>query len=327
MFVRRKSNPSGSISIYVVDKSRGRYEIVRSFGTARTAAQADLLENKAREWVREQEGDPGTLFDRMDESQLREYAATLPDGRIELAGPELLFGEVFDRLGLGVGKDPMFRHLVLCRLYAPGSKLKVRDYLHRYLGVRPSLVDIYRAVDSFQLADCVVSDKVPAVCYVLTTAIPKVPFCLLMAEDGTPVAGRLIDRKGYSLARHNQSIQRFAKRFGATEPVAVVRRGEEARRLATFFKIGKKDLTFKPLIRRLKGRVEGHLCICLAACAVERELFSLLDSAQSKSSMADVREAARSMFRLNYLSSYTGRPKSVLLQMTPAQKALYDLIH
>ena len=78
MFVRRKINRSGSISISVVDKSRGRYEVVRSFGAAKTAAEADLLENRAREFVREQTGEPETLFDKMDEAQLRDYAAHRP---------------------------------------------------------------------------------------------------------------------------------------------------------------------------------------------------------------------------------------------------------
>lgn len=326
MFVRRRNNKSGSISITVVDKSRGRYDVVRSFGTVRTSAEADLLENKAREWMREQAGDPETLFDRMDEAQLRAYAATLPSGRIELAGPELLYGEIFDRLGLGVGKEPIFRHLVLCRLFAPGSKVKVRDYMHRYLGEKPSADAVYRVVDGCSLSDVFVSGKVPVVCFVLSTAIPKLPFCLLLAADGTPVAGRLIERKG-ALAKHNLAIQRFAKKYGATEPVSVVRRGEYARHLAAFFKIGRKDLAFKPMLRRVKGRVEGHLCICLAAYAVEHALSALLASAGEATTLAEVREAARTMFRLNYLSAYTNRPKSVLLPMTPLQKHLFDLIH
>lgn len=326
MFVRRKTNKSGSLSIYVVDKSRGRYTVVKSFGTVRTEAAADLLENKAREWVREQEGDPETLFDRMDEAQLREYAATLPEGRLELAGPELLYGELFDRLGLGAGEEPLFRHLVICRVFAPGSKLKVRDYLRRYLGVKPEAEEIYRVVDGCRLADVTVSPKEPALCYVLSTALPKVPFCLLATADGTPVAGRLIERKG-TLARHNQAIQRFARKQGAVEAVTVVRRGEEARRLAAFFRIGKKDLAFKPQLCRLKGRVEGHLCICLAACAVEHALAALLADARLSVPPAAVREAARTMFRLNYRSNYTNRPKSVLLPMSPQQKDLYDLIH
>jgi len=326
MFVRRKQNKSGSISISVVDKSRGGYDVVKSFGAVKTAAEADLLENKAREWVREQEGDSGTLFDRMDEKQLREYAATLPEGRLELAGPELLYGEVFDKLGLGKGMDPMFRHLVLCRLYAPGGAWKVRDYLHRYLGVRPALTDVYQAVDGFNLSECVVSSGVPAICYVLSTAIPKLPFCLLLSADGTPLAGRLIERKD-SLTKHNQSIQRFARKHGATDPVAIVRRGADARALAAFFKMGKRDQSFKPLQRRLKGRVEGHLCICLAAYAVQFALNRLLFASGSAITLSQVREAARTLYRLNYLSSYTNRPKSVLVQLTPLQKQLFDLLH
>lgn len=326
MFVRRQHNKSGSVSIYVVDKSRGRYDVVKSFGSARTAAEADLLENKAREWVREQEGAPDTLFDQMDEAQLREYAATLQDGRIELAGPELYFGEIFDRLGLGKGMDPLFRHIVLCRLYASGGAWKVRDYLRRYLGTRPELTDVYKAIDGFNLSDCVVSEDAPAVCYVLSTTVPKLPFCLLLSADGTPLAGRLIERKG-SLVKHNQAIQRFARKHGATDPVVIVRRGADARALAAFFKQGKKDLGFKPLLRRPKGRVEGLLCVSLAAYAVQFALDRLLRSSAADISLPKVREAARTLFRLNYISPYTRRPKSVLIQMTPFQKQLFDLLH
>ena len=45
MFVRRKINKSGSISIYVVDKSRGRYDIVKSFGAVATSAEARQILN------------------------------------------------------------------------------------------------------------------------------------------------------------------------------------------------------------------------------------------------------------------------------------------
>ncbi len=326
MFVRRQHNKSGSFSIYVVDKSRGRYDIVKSFGSARTKAEADLLENKAREWVREQEGDPETLFDQMDEAQLREYAATMDEGRLELAGPELYYGEVFDLLGLGKGMDPLFRHLVLCRLYAPGSAWKVCDYLRRYLGTCPERPDVYRAIDGFNLSSCVAAAGVPAICYVLSTAIPKLPFCLLLSADGTPLAGRLIERKD-ALAKHNQAIQRFSRKHGATEPVVIVRRGVDARALAAFFKQGKKDLSFKPQLRRPKGRVEGLLCVSLAAYAVQFALDRLLRSSGASITLPQIREAARTLFRLNYISPYTRRPKSVLIQMTPLQKQLFDLLH
>lgn len=322
MFVRRRNNKSGSISVFVVDKSRGGYDIVKSFGTVRTAAEADLLENKAREFVREQIGEPDTLFERMDEQQLRAYAATLDQGRIELAGPELLYGDLFDRLRLGEGQGSLFRHLVLCRLYNPGSKLRVRDYLNRYLGEAPSPESVYGFVDSLCLADLRVSDRSAACCHVLSTPLPRYVFCLLVADDGTPVSGRLLDKK-LPAARQAQIIQRYARKYGAADAVRIVRRGM-AKQLGLAFKMSRKDLSFKPMLRRTKGRLEGHLCICLAALAIEGEWRRLLAAAGLACSPAQLREAARSLFRLNYISPYTHRPKSVLVQPTPLQKQLLE---
>ena len=81
------------------------------------------------------------------------------------------------------------------------------------------------------------------------------------------------------------------------------------------------------MLRRKSGRVEGHLCVCLAAYAVQVELERCLAAAGLSLSPAEVRDAARTLFRLHYISPYTSRPKSVLLQMTPLQKQLFDLFH
>ena len=56
MFVRKKKNRSGSVSIVVVDKSRGRFREVRRFGVAHTEAEADALYTQAREWIRRYAG-------------------------------------------------------------------------------------------------------------------------------------------------------------------------------------------------------------------------------------------------------------------------------
>ena len=322
MFVRRKINKSGSVSITVVDKSRGRYDVVRSFGTVKTAAEADLLENKAREWVREQEGDPETLFDQMDEDQLRAYAATLQEGRIELAGPELLFGELFDRLKLGQGCSPLFRHLVICRLSDPGTKLRVINYLNRYLGEKVSPEDVFSAVDGLYLTEMTISSSKPVTADLFPTPLARTPFCLLRDAEGSPVAGRLMDR-----SKGEKPVQRLARKYGATEPVCIRKGSKVPPELPVAFRMSKKDLSFRPFRRLKKGRVEGHMCVCMAAYAIQVELERLLRSAGSDISLPQVREAARKLFRLNYISPYTRRPKSVLLQMTPLQKSLFDLLH
>ncbi len=52
MFPRKKKNRTGTISVVVVDKSRGGFKEIKSFGVAETEEKADRLYAKASEWVR-----------------------------------------------------------------------------------------------------------------------------------------------------------------------------------------------------------------------------------------------------------------------------------
>ena len=347
MFVRRQINRSGSISISVVDKSQGRYTVVRSFGTARTAEAADLLENRAREFVRDQTGDSETLFDKMTEAQLREYAATLDQGRIELAGPELLFGPVFDRLGLGAGRDPLFRHLVLCRLFNPGSKRRVSAYVRQYLGETVEDAQIYRHVDSLHLPDFLfgpAEDARDAGCFLFPLTMeasqeadgevrpkprgrkprtPRLQLALLVSQERRPLACRMLDadlpeEKCYA------ALNRYFRKCGVTDPTVTL---DETRYLPELFRLNETDLQVRPFRRRVKGRIEGHLCICLAAYAVRKEIEIMIRERYASFTFEQVCEAARTLYRLNYVSPYTRRPKSVLVQPTPFQKQLLAFIH
>ena len=156
MFVRRKVNRSGSISVHVVDKSRGGFKVIKTFGTASTAYEADLLEDKARQYIREQTGQLESLFGDPGEDRLNEFIAGLHNAQIQVAGPELIFGALYDRIGYDAISNELFRHLVICRLFNPGSKLRTIDYLQRYLGVGYDVAQIYRFLDKlcvFELDD------------------------------------------------------------------------------------------------------------------------------------------------------------------------------
>lgn len=156
MFVRRKVNRSGSISVHVVDKSRGGFKVIKTFGTASTAYEADLLEDKARQYIREQTGQLESLFGDPGEDRLNEFIAGLHNAQIQVAGPELIFGSLYDRIGYDAINNELFRHLVICRLFNPGSKLRTIDYLQRYLGVGYDIAQIYRFLDKlcvFELDD------------------------------------------------------------------------------------------------------------------------------------------------------------------------------
>ena len=51
MFVRKKRNRSGSISVVVVDKHNGKFVELKNFGTVKTEAEADGLVLEARQWI------------------------------------------------------------------------------------------------------------------------------------------------------------------------------------------------------------------------------------------------------------------------------------
>lgn len=69
MFVRKKHNPSGTVTICVIDKSSGKFNVIKNFGTARTEREVRLLTMQAKKWVSE----------RMDNRQFSfEFETCLP---------------------------------------------------------------------------------------------------------------------------------------------------------------------------------------------------------------------------------------------------------
>ena len=148
MFVRRKPNKTGTVSIQVITKSRGRYEVSCSFGTGRTESELNRLEEKARQYIREKEGLIGDLFADEDEFKLEEFISTLSNHQLQVIGPELIFGRLYDSMGYGEIASTLFRHLVITRLFHPGSKMKTIDYLYRYQGISYSTDKIYRFLDN-----------------------------------------------------------------------------------------------------------------------------------------------------------------------------------
>lgn len=148
MFVRRKPNKTGSVSVQAIDKSNGRYRVIKSFGTGNTEVDILRLENHALQYVRELTGMNRSLFEDEDEIKLENFVSTITNSQIRVIGPELIFGTLYDRIGYGRIENELFRHLVITRLFNPGSKLKTIDYLLRYQGIVYNISKIYRFLDN-----------------------------------------------------------------------------------------------------------------------------------------------------------------------------------
>jgi len=150
MFIRKKLNKSGTVSVFVLSTTKScKQRLVKSFGSAHpndTAAMEKLMQ-QASSFIQEMEG-PSLPHIYEEEDVIDGFVSSLNNAQVQVAGPELVFGTLYDRIGYGAIRNRMFRNIVICRLFNPGSKLKTVDYMERYLHVTYSVDQIYRFLDN-----------------------------------------------------------------------------------------------------------------------------------------------------------------------------------
>lgn len=148
MFLRKKPNKSGSTSVQVVVKTKNRKQrVVKTIGSSSNADEIDRLMAEGRKYISDHQGPLLPGIDE-DENAVDTFIGTLMNSQVKVVGPELIFGRLYDYIGYNSIQSEMFRHMVICRLYNPGSKLKTADYLERYIHVSYDISKIYRFLDS-----------------------------------------------------------------------------------------------------------------------------------------------------------------------------------
>ena len=146
MFIRKKANRSGSISIQVIQKIHCKYIVVKTVGCATTWQEIENLEKTARQEIERISVQP-KLFETEEDQVIENLVASIGNDDIQTMGPEIVFGKIYDSIGFGQIKEEMFRHLVIARLAYPLSKLKTIDYLYRYQRIWLDSDATYRFLD------------------------------------------------------------------------------------------------------------------------------------------------------------------------------------
>jgi len=148
MFVRKKRNKSGSVSIQIIDKANG-YRVVQTVGCSKDKDEIERMFLEAKQIIRAGSKEQQWLFSvkSKDELAVESFVRNLNNTQIHTVGPELIFGALFDRIGFNAIDDELFRHLTIARLAYPVSKLKTVDYLRRYKGIDMSVYAVYRFLD------------------------------------------------------------------------------------------------------------------------------------------------------------------------------------
>lgn len=146
MFLRKKPNKSGSISIQIIQKISGKYKLVKSIGSSKNEQEIQKLWFLGKQEM-ERISKQSELFISESDSFVEQVFESLSNACIRTVGPELIFGKIYDFIGFNQIEENLFRHLVVARLAFPLSKLKTIDYLYRFQGLSLNIDSVYRFLD------------------------------------------------------------------------------------------------------------------------------------------------------------------------------------
>ncbi|MGZ0015765.1 IS1634 family transposase [Yeosuana sp. AK3] len=259
MFVRLKKNKSGSTSVQIVDKSSGKYVLFQSVGSSSDPAEIDFLVAKGKKIIASYGGQAMLPFDRDKELEFVDTFLRCLDS-MNLVGPELLLGHIFDGIGFSSIKDDLFRHLVITRIVYPVSKLKTTDYLFKYRGEEISVYSIYRYLDklhesqmelvktiSFAHTLKVLNGNLSVVYYDVTTLYfetsdeddlrktgfskdgkhqhPQIVLGLLVSENGYPLDYEIFEGNKYEGETLLPVVNHFKSKYASKELIVVADSG------------------------------------------------------------------------------------------------------
>lgn len=98
MFLRRKPNKFGTVSVLVIGKCDGKYVVLQSFGVKRLEEDTKPLEAHASEWIsRKQRPKLPSSFER--DKIIEPFVGSLSYGQLQVVGLELVYGSLYNHIG------------------------------------------------------------------------------------------------------------------------------------------------------------------------------------------------------------------------------------
>ncbi len=130
----------------IIDTSGSRDKLLKTIGSS---SDPQGLEELCKQGQAYMDHYQGQQLLNLGYDQDQRFFQNLSQGlqQIQMVGPELILGKLFDEIGFNKIPDTIFRHLVLSRLIFPLSKLKTSSYLLRYHHVEVDISQIYRYLD------------------------------------------------------------------------------------------------------------------------------------------------------------------------------------
>jgi transposase len=262
MFVRKKKNPSGIVSVQIIDKSRGRYHVVKTIGSSSEISEIESLYHQGKRWISMHLGEQD-IFEAHDkaleEKQVTEYLLSNVEN-ILLNGVQLILNNVFKLTGFDQIEDDILRQLVIARLCQPMSKAATVEYLKSHFDEDAQLHRIYRYLDklyntqqekiqqiSVEHTRRILGGKIGLLFYDVTTLYfeadygdelretgfskdgkhsqPQVVLGLLVSKDGYPLSYSVFNGSQYEGRTMLPVVDDFVQRFNLKDFVVVADSG------------------------------------------------------------------------------------------------------
>ncbi|MEI7591441.1 MAG: transposase, partial [Deltaproteobacteria bacterium] len=121
MYVRKKKNPSGIISVQIIDKSDGKYRLLKTIGSSSDTHRIDELYLQGKKWISNHLGEQD-IFEQAtmqaDEKQITDFLLSKVEN-ILINGTQLILDRVFKSVGFDKLNNDILKHLVIARLSQP----------------------------------------------------------------------------------------------------------------------------------------------------------------------------------------------------------------
>jgi transposase len=262
MFIRKKNNPSGVISVQIIDKSNGKYRVIRTVGSSSDATDVENLYHQGRKWLLSQSGKQDMFAEHDREKEEKQVTKHLLDNveKILLNGTQLILNPVFDLIGFSQIDDKILKYLVISRICQPRSKVATVDYLKSYFDEDVELHKLYRYLDKLHNSEKdkvqqisvehtrkILGGKIGLVFYDVTTLYfesdhsdelrergfskdgkhsqPQVVLGLLVSQDGYPLSYSLFNGSQYEGRTMIPMVEDFVERFNLDDFVVVADSG------------------------------------------------------------------------------------------------------
>lgn len=257
MFVRKKKNKSGVISVQVIAKIDGKSRLVKTIGSSAKVDEVERLVEEGQAYIRTYAGQQEIDFSNT--AGLLKSAFTHISSLTEV-GTELLLGRIFDDIGFNLIEEPLFRKLVFARLSNPVSKLKTSAYLLRHKNIEVPVQQIYRYMDklhssqkqeveaiSYRHTLKVLNNQISVVFYDVTTLYfeidnedelrktgfskegkhqnPQIVLGLLVGAEGYPLAYDLFEGNKFEGHTMLPVINTFKGKYGLDKLVVIADSG------------------------------------------------------------------------------------------------------